>query len=40
MTRKNEIPAATWYSKLLGIILFIILGIIMIIAGVKVYSYF
>lgn len=38
MTTKNEIPSATWYSKVLGIIFFTILGIVMIIAGFKIYS--
>ncbi|HZY38367.1 MAG TPA: hypothetical protein VFE53_17035 [Mucilaginibacter sp.] len=40
MAKSKIIPGATWYSKLVGIIIFTLLGIIMILAGFKVYSLF
>jgi hypothetical protein len=38
MARRKIIPGATWYSKLIGIIVFTLLGIIMILAGFKIYN--
>jgi len=38
MARRKIIPGAPWYSKLIGIIIFTLMGVIMILAGFKIYG--